>query len=85
MRKAALKGQWYPAQPDLGKMLDRDFSFVPDNDISFIVVPHAGLEYCQQTQASAFSRINPSLYLHVIVLAVNHRFRSNELAQTPYS
>jgi len=58
VRRAAVAGTWYPADPDtLAREVDAyldEVQVVSDADISALVVPHAGLVYSGSVGAYAY-------------------------------
>ena len=78
IRKAAVKGMFYPDSPD--KLRDEiklflDITSAKDDieNITGLVVPHAGYIYSGKTAAFAFNLVKGKNYNKVIVISPSHR------------
>lgn len=83
VRKPAVAGLFYPAEPDvLKKQVDlflekaepKTFC-ASDTSIAGIVVPHAGYQFSGETAASAFKSLHGRTFDRFIFLGVDHRTR----------
>jgi hypothetical protein len=77
VRKSAIAGSWYPANPRvLWEEIEGFFSRVPDGEatgnIIGLVVPHAGYVYSGQVAAYAYKFIRNRIFDHVIVIGPSH-------------
>ncbi len=78
IRRATCAGDWYPKSPvELTKQIATYFAEaekVPlENDISAIIVPHAGYMYSGKTAAKAFKQLEGKQFDTVVVIAPSHK------------
>ena len=77
-RKAAVAGQFYPADPvrlksEIAGYIERVAAGEIPGEIAGISVPHAGYEYSAQTAAAAYKAAARQNYDLIVVLAPSHR------------
>ncbi len=78
IRKAACAGDWYPSSPiELTKQIAGYFAEVDkipiENNISALIVPHAGYDYSGKTAARAYKQLEGKSYDTVVVISPSHK------------
>ncbi|MCK5633211.1 AmmeMemoRadiSam system protein B [bacterium] len=91
IQKAHLAGSWYPADKQkLTKDLDYYFSLadkniINKNNISAIIVPHAGYRFSGLCAANAYQTIKKSSFDRVIIIGPSHNKSFNGIALPNYT
>ncbi len=87
IRKAAVKGFFYPASQEETFALIKGFQIAPprklaSNSLKGLIVPHAGIIYSGKTAKYAYSCLRDQNLKNVLIVAVAHRvaFRGMSLA-----
>lgn len=90
MRLCLKSGSWYPlpkeAKTQVAEFLKRAGETVhPDQNVKFIISPHAGIVYSGLTAAHSYSAIDPTHYTSVVMLGVCHAFHQRGLSTSPFA
>ena len=86
IRKTAVAGQFYPAQPDQLRNMVRSFLTQASNDPGItpkaIIAPHAGYRFSGPIAASAYARLQGADFQRVLLLGPAHTVPLQGIAAT---
>ncbi|MCG8336939.1 MAG: AmmeMemoRadiSam system protein B [Proteobacteria bacterium] len=85
-RKPAVAGMFYTGDPQVLKQEVAGFidesTKVSDQQVKFIIVPHAGYIYSGRIAGKSFAEIEPANYEKVILLGPSHRYSFRGAAES---
>ena len=84
--RSSLAGSWYPADAEvLSKQIEGFFQKADvkaTNNVSALILPHAGLQWSGQTAAFGLKTTNKK-YKRIVVIGPSHRVRMEEMLSVP--